>query len=286
MRVIVRPHAVEQKHMESLMHDISGNWVGRISGTNVGNTFVEITQNEKQLSGIARLNDPMFGSAVYNFTGTLEGDNILLKMSPDLSVNKNKPAQVILVNNQPVTVQAPAVIYGDIVAEAEIAEDWTITGKWTSTLGTGGTLFLWNEKNVKKEKDEVSKFELKNHAFVMMPIAKDDTELEDVLNSIKRATAKHSIECKRVDEVQHSGKITELILEYISISKYLICDITKERPNVYYEVGYAHGRGKEVILIAKHGTTMHFDIKDYNTIFYRNMTDLEEQLSKRISATQ
>jgi hypothetical protein len=68
------------------------------------------------------------------------------------------------------------------------------------------------------------------------------------------------------------------------ISKYLICDISKERPNVYYELGYAHGIGKEVILIAKHGTTMHFDIKDYNTIFYRNITELEDGLTKRISA--
>ena len=64
----------------------------------------------------------------------------------------------------------------------------------------------------------------------------------------------------------------------------MICDISKERPNVYYELGYTHGIGKEVILTAKHGITMPFDIKDYNTIFYRNMTELEDNLSKRISA--
>jgi len=266
------------------MHNIEGKWVGRISGTNVGYAFAEIKQIDQELSGIARINDQIYGTAVYNFTGLIEGDKIILKMSPDRTTLENTRSQTILVNNRPVNVKTPAVIYGDVVAEAEIQEDFTISGKWTSTIGTGGTLFLRNDDIVKKEKQKISQYELKNQVFVMMPILPEDTEIEDVLNAIKRATKKHDIECKRVDEVHHSGKITDLILEYINISKYLICDISNERPNVYYELGYAHGIGKEVILIAKHGTTMHFDIKDYNTIFYRNMTDLEDSLFKRISA--
>ncbi|MEA1900773.1 MAG: hypothetical protein U9N47_08415 [Thermodesulfobacteriota bacterium] len=266
------------------MKNIEGNWVGRISGTNVGYAFVEIKQVDQELSGIARINDPIYGTAIYNFTGLIEGAKIILKMRPDESILGDMRSQTILVNNQQVNVKAPSVNYGDVVAEAEIQDDFTISGKWTSTIGTGGTLFLRNDDIVKKEKEKISQYDIKNQAFVMMSISADDTELEDVLNAIKRATKKHDIECKRVDEVHHSGKITDLILEYINISRYLICDISKERPNVYYELGYAHGIGKEVILIAKHGTTMHFDIKDYNTIFYKNMTELENSLSKRISA--
>jgi len=266
------------------MKSIEGNWVGRISGTNVGHVFVEIKQVDHDLSGIARINDPMYGTAIYNFTGLIEGKKLILNMSPDKATIGNMSSQTIIVNNQPVNVQTPSVNYGDIVAEAEIQEDFTISGKWTSTIGTGGTLFLRNDDIVKKEREKISQYEIKNQAFVMMSISQDDTEIEDVLNAIKRATKKFDIECKRVDEIPHSGKITDLILEHINISKYLICDISKERPNVYYELGYAHGIGKEVILIAKHGATMHFDIKDYNTIFYKNMTELEDSLSKRISA--
>jgi len=118
----------------------------------------------------------------------------------------------------------------------------------------------------------------------MMAIDPNDTEAEDVLQALKRATGKNNVECTRVDEIHHSGKITDLILEYIKTSKYLICDISKERPNVYYELGYAHGIGRQVILIAKQGSSMHFDIKDYNTIFYRNMTELEEMVEKRMEA--
>lgn len=265
------------------MKGIAGNWVGRISGTNIGYVFAEIKQEDHQLSGIARINDTMYGTAIYNFTGSLEGDNITLTMIPDNSVTNIK-SQTILVNNQPVNVQVPGVRYGNVSIEATLQDDFTISGKWTSTIGTAGTLQLRNDDILRKEKEKISQHEIKNQAFVMMSISPDESELEDVLHAIKRATHKYGIECKRVDEILHSGKITDLILEYINVSKYLICDISKEKPNVYYELGYAHGTGKEVILIAKHGTTMHFDIKDYNTIFYKNMTELEDNLAKRLAA--
>lgn len=85
----------------------------------------------------------------------------------------------------------------------------------------------------------------------------------------KRATQQYGVDCIRVDEIQHSGKITDLILEHIATSEWLICDISTERPNVYYELGYAHGIKKEVILIAEAGSNIHFDIKDYNVILQK-----------------
>ena len=266
------------------MLNVKGNWVGIIRGTNTGNVFVEMNQEGGRLSGIARLNDPMYGTAVYFFEGVLDGNRIKLEMRPDRSTIGQTRKQSIKINNRPVTVETPAVSYGDISADAIIQEDFTISGKWISTIGTGGTLFLRNDSIIEMEKKRIAQSEVKNQAFVMMSISPEDAELEDVLNAIKRAMKKYEIDCKRVDEVPHSGKITDLILEYIKISKYLVCDITKERPNVYYELGYAHGIGREVILIAKHGSSMHFDIKDYNTIFYRNLTDLESSLEKRIES--
>ncbi len=122
----------------------------------------------------------------------------------------------------------------------------------------------------------------KNIAFVMMSISQSIPELEDILSSIERACGSVSVKAERVDKIEHSGKITDLILEYLRTSEILICDISHERPNVYYELGYAHGFGKEVILLAKDGTTIHFDIKDYNTIMYRTYSELEKKLSSRL----
>jgi len=119
-------------------------------------------------------------------------------------------------------------------------------------------------------------------AFVVMPISETHPELEDVLHGIKRICDKKSIQAVRADEVEHSGRITDVVLRLIQSASFLIADLSLERPNVYYELGFAHGLGKSVILVAKEGQELPFDVKDYNAIFYRNITDLEMRLENRI----
>jgi hypothetical protein len=47
-------------------------------------------------------------------------------------------------------------------------------------------------------------------------------------------------------------------------------------------VGYAKGLGKEVILIAKKGTELPFDLKDLPTLFWQTQRDLKKGLEERI----
>jgi hypothetical protein len=261
------------------MHDLSGDWVGNISGTNNGDVFAEIEQKDNSVSGTARIHDRLLGITVYRFTGIIEGEQILLNLVPE---TRQKVAAVnVIVQGRPVTVQAPTVVSGDVNVVATINNS-TISGKWTSSLGTGG-LFTISKSNIDAKAVDVAN-DQKEQVFVMMPIAADKPELEDILGAVKRSAKKYGVSCLRVDEIEHTGKITDLILNQINCSRYLVCDISIERPNVYYELGYSHGRGKEVILIAREGSTIHFDIKDYNIIFYKNITELEERLSKRIEA--
>lgn len=65
------------------MDDIQGNWVGKITGTNNGNVFVEIFQKSNSLSGSARIADLMFGTVVYHFSGQIDGRSVNLNMVPD-----------------------------------------------------------------------------------------------------------------------------------------------------------------------------------------------------------
>jgi hypothetical protein len=65
---------------------------------------------------------------------------------------------------------------------------------------------------------------------------------------------------------------------------FVIVDLTNERPNVFFEAGYAHGLGKIPIYVARDGTSIHFDVKDYPVIFFKNMKELREGVSRRISA--
>src|SRR5271169_2212439 len=69
------------------------------------------------------------------------------------------------------------------------------------------------------------------------------SDLSDTYQAIKRACEKLNLDARRVDDEVGSGPIPNRILRGIEDAELLIFDLTVERPNVYYELGYAHGVG-------------------------------------------
>ncbi len=122
----------------------------------------------------------------------------------------------------------------------------------------------------------------RNFAFIAMPIDPDNRQLDDVLDTIKEAASQLGINAERIDEPQSNERVTDRILASIRTAQYVIVDLTHARPNVYYEAGYAQGRGKTPVFVARKGTEIGFDLKDYPVIFFESMRQLKEELGNRL----
>ena len=117
-----------------------------------------------------------------------------------------------------------------------------------------------------------------------MPMDKNNHALVDVLEAIKAGASECGIIAERIDDDERSERITDRVLESIRKAEFVIVDLTLERPNVFWEAGYAHGIGKIPIYIARDGTDIHFDVHDYPVIKFRNMKELREGLVRRLQS--
>lgn len=107
-------------------------------------------------------------------------------------------------------------------------------------------------------------------------------ELTDVADAVRSVFRSFGIRAIRADDIEHEGVISERVLNEIRTSEFLFADLSGTRPNVYYEVGFAHALDKRVLLFRKAGTEIHFDLAAYNCPEYENLRDLKDKLTKRL----
>jgi hypothetical protein len=119
-------------------------------------------------------------------------------------------------------------------------------------------------------------------AFIMMWMDPSHPELTDVADAVRGVFRTFDIRAVRADDIEHEGLITDRVINEIRTAEFLFADLTGTRPNVDYEVGFAHALGKRVILFRKSGTGVHFDLAGYNCPEYENLRDLKDKLSRRL----
>jgi len=122
----------------------------------------------------------------------------------------------------------------------------------------------------------------KTLCFVLMPLA---DEFIPIYNVIKEVVENSKLKCIRSDEISRPGIIIEDIYENIQKAFILIADLTGKNPNVFYELGFAHAIGKEVILITQNIEDVPFDVKHHRCITYENSISGAEQLRTGLSNT-
>lgn len=121
----------------------------------------------------------------------------------------------------------------------------------------------------------------KPFAFVLMPFAK---QFDDIYKlGIKELCQDMDVVAERVDEQHFTDLILERIHRQIENADIIIAEMTGQNPNVFYEVGYAHAKGKLCALITQSASDIPFDLKQYTHIIYDgSVTDLRDKLTPKI----
>jgi hypothetical protein len=120
----------------------------------------------------------------------------------------------------------------------------------------------------------------KKSVFVAMPFAEDfeDVYQFGIYSTIRRC----GYICEKVDESVFAGSIVDRIMDGIRNAQFVVADLTLEKPNVYLEVGYAWGMNRPVILVAREGQRLHFDLSHHKCLFYKTIGKLAEALEKTV----
>lgn len=114
---------------------------------------------------------------------------------------------------------------------------------------------------------------------VMMSFTKGSKLLADAYRAIQEAVRTMGMTCTRVDEeTPGSPQIAEEFRRIAEKSRLLIVDLTENRPNVYYELGYAQARGRTCILTAHKETDASFYARERRILFYETPFELRDEL--------
>lgn len=122
------------------------------------------------------------------------------------------------------------------------------------------------------------------YAFITMAMDEEKADLADIHATIKRACGSAGVRAERVDDTEFIGQITEKVLSSIRVAEMVVADVTHERPNVYYEIGFAHALEKPLMIVARRGTIVHFDLQGHRIRYYSNLIQLEDLLTKSVTA--
>lgn len=116
-------------------------------------------------------------------------------------------------------------------------------------------------------------------------------ELQEARDTIHRVIGEWGYHPKAVDQDCRDKLIDLRIYELIRESSFVVADLTWNRQSVYYEAGFAHGLGLEVVLTCRSDhfkspksefKRVHFDLSHRPVIQWENEGHLAQELGKRI----
>jgi len=128
------------------------------------------------------------------------------------------------------------------------------------------------------------KWKIQNQKIYVFVLMSFDQKFRDIYElCVKTACIEVGAYCERVDEQIYEGSIITQIYNQITEADIIVADVSDKNLNVVYEIGYAHGKNKQVILLALKNEDIPFDLSHYPHIIYQGeKTYLKDQLKKRL----
>jgi hypothetical protein len=173
-------------------------------------------------------------------------------------------------------------IFDDLPGNHEITKI-TGLGKDDLQLLTKSQAVLTTDEAIQRYAELVislaEKAALSRDVFVIMSFEETD-DLQDYRAAVEQVCKEAGFEAIRTDSrpAANTHQIIDAIHDHIQTCGFVIADLTNERPNVYYEIGYAMGLNKKLILTSKKDVTVHFDLHGYTRIGWSGSENLKKQL--------
>jgi len=115
-------------------------------------------------------------------------------------------------------------------------------------------------------------------------IAPFDAAGARVLDAVRRALEELGVEVSRFDNISAGASWANAITDAVKSSDFLVVDVTRQNPNVFYELGFAHALRKPTILIASsEGTgSLPSDLAGFQYIVYEpsNLRSLVDHVKR------
>jgi hypothetical protein len=119
-------------------------------------------------------------------------------------------------------------------------------------------------------------------------IAPFDATGSRVKDTVQRALREVGVTPLSIDEAIQPGALwAQSITEAIRTSDFIVADLSRQNPNVVYEVGFAHALRKPTIILMSQDSTgeLPTDLAGFQYIAYdpANLRSLQEQVSRAAS---
>jgi len=109
-----------------------------------------------------------------------------------------------------------------------------------------------------------------------------------VLATVRRALEEIGVEVFRVDDIAAGAVWANAITDAMRSSDFLVVDVSRQNPNVFYELGFAHALRKPTILVASAEATgaLPSDLAGFQYIVYEpdNLRSLVEHVQRAARA--